>query len=425
MDILLGVLEEYKVAISNNDLEKINDKGKLLSNLTKFTSVSKEIKHEIRTLLRKYNLYISTDYLDHPLKGVIPDRSWTIVTMFFDLAAFENNSIRRTSTEYLNLGRETLSLPYDKVIYTEERFVDTCRSMALQANGGKFKIITVDFENIPTWHLYNKFKEGFVNNPLKNGEGHKNTPSYSCLVNAKHDFMYQVINENPFNSSYFCWVDFGLSHIVNFRNVNIDYILDTSPREIRMLQMTTTHLSEIINRKDFYSRLRGKLGAGFVTGRKDEWLKFIELCKAELEKLLSLGIQGNEEQIWSCVEAENPEIFRHAYGDYDTTLSNYNNVKSKLKCVIWNLEHSLRHNMLNHAIDVCDIVIDSLYGKSLNATRNEITSFLKIAESIYSKTGREEGEKTIKDLRALMNENVVTKSRDVIDLFIGCVIAYS
>lgn len=424
MDTLDTIVREYKLA--ENDGE-ITDKGKLLSNLVKITTIDRGQKNEIRRLLRKNDLHVHREYMNHPIGNLSP-RSWTLVTMYFDLATFEKNGKRRTSKEYLKFGRETLSLPYDKIVYTEPRFVDEISKIHQLLRGpsaeGRLKIRSLNIEDVPTWPLYDKFKQGFINNPVRNGESYKNTPTYSCLVNAKHDFMSQVIEENPFESSHFCWVDFGLSHIVDFKSANIDYILSTAPDELKMLQMTATHISEIKNKREFYSRLRGKLGARFVTGSKDEWLRVIELYRAELEKLFALGIQGNEEQIWSCVEAENPEIFKHTYGDYDTTLSNYNCIRSKLTNVIWNLHHCIGRGMWTHASDVCDVVMDSLYSKSLVATKSEIFLFLKSAETIYIATENEDAD-IIGDVRAMFLGDTKTEDINVINLFVGCVLAYS
>lgn len=46
----------------------------------------------------------------------------------------------------------------------------------------------------------------------------KDTSNYMILMNSKIEFLYKTINNNPFNSNYFCWFDFSLPYI--FKDIN-------------------------------------------------------------------------------------------------------------------------------------------------------------------------------------------------------------
>lgn len=46
----------------------------------------------------------------------------------------------------------------------------------------------------------------------------KDTINYMLLMNSKIDFMHKAIEKNPWNTKYFAWIDFSISHI--FKDIN-------------------------------------------------------------------------------------------------------------------------------------------------------------------------------------------------------------
>lgn len=41
----------------------------------------------------------------------------------------------------------------------------------------------------------------------------KDTPQYMSLINSKVEFLKRTVEENPWNSSHFAWIDFSLSYV--------------------------------------------------------------------------------------------------------------------------------------------------------------------------------------------------------------------
>ena len=52
----------------------------------------------------------------------------------------------------------------------------------------------------------------------------KDTKNYMILMNAKSEFVYNATLSNPFNTTHFAWIDFGICHILDTLNTNLDTI---------------------------------------------------------------------------------------------------------------------------------------------------------------------------------------------------------
>ena len=63
--------------------------------------------------------------------------------------------------------------------------------------------------------------------------------------------------------------------------------------------------------------------SGFFTGNKDYMYKVCDLIENKFLEYLKLGYGHADEQLYSPVYFENPELFEHYYGDYQQMITNY------------------------------------------------------------------------------------------------------
>lgn len=47
---------------------------------------------------------------------------------------------------------------------------------------------------------------------------------FICLMNMKIEFVANAVNENPFNTTHFAWIDFNLTHIFNRKTASCNYM---------------------------------------------------------------------------------------------------------------------------------------------------------------------------------------------------------
>lgn len=69
--------------------------------------------------------------------------------------------------------------------------------------------------------------------------------------------------------------------------------------------------------------------SGFFTGRADYMKMFCDKIEAKFLYYLGLGLGHADEQLFSAVYFDNPEIFEVYYGDYTEMITNYNWIKER------------------------------------------------------------------------------------------------
>lgn len=134
--------------------------------------------------------------------------SYTIVTSFVlqrhDLSNTEKITDYLKRFEYIRNLKIPTILFLDKTLKIEES--DT------------LKVVYTSIEE--TW-IYNLYKNTALQLPSSRNTV-KDTAEYMFIQNSKAEWIYQSSILNPFNTDYFVWVDFGLSHVIkNKDNFNI------------------------------------------------------------------------------------------------------------------------------------------------------------------------------------------------------------
>lgn len=68
------------------------------------------------------------------------------------------------------------------------------------------------------------YENNFQNRLPERKNNSKDTTNYMILMNSKIEFIYKSISQNPFNSEYFCWIDFSLPYIFKDIEKTMDHI---------------------------------------------------------------------------------------------------------------------------------------------------------------------------------------------------------
>jgi hypothetical protein len=144
----------------------------------------------------------------------------TMVTMFFNIRSqdtFPSVSLKSTDS-YLELANAfILRLPYPLIIFMDdsnkklEEFVINAReSHGLMSKTHIYKIAFKETYFYKDIERINSLMESFN---ILNLNKDKDTTLYIVLNNNKFDFMERAIELNPFQSSHFLWMDFGINHV--------------------------------------------------------------------------------------------------------------------------------------------------------------------------------------------------------------------
>ena len=247
----------------------------------------------------------------------------TIVTMLYDVRKKEGNSdnknqLNRGIQKYCNLASEfILKLPYNLIIFT-----DDCEVIKFIENIKKSNIMIYNkpFEETYYYNHFDKLVELQKTFHIINGNIKQETPMYIILNNNKFDFMESAIELNPFNSSHFIWMDFGINHVAKNTELIHEWITKV-PDKIK--QLCINPYTENNSPKEHFQFIYHNMAGGLFSGSSQNLLKYCDLFKKKTEEIYNDNWYQIDEAVMTMVQRENPSLFDLFYGDYMGIISNY------------------------------------------------------------------------------------------------------
>lgn len=249
----------------------------------------------------------------------------TIVTMFYDIRKKENYKYKSEFNHNINRYFEfaknfILKLPYNLIIFTdEEKCIDFVKNERTNFKE-KTYICNKSFEQTYFYKYIDKLNELQNKFTIFNTQLEHETPHYIILNNNKFDFIANAIDLNPFNSSHFIWMDFGINHVAENTEMINEWICNV-PDKIK--QLCINPYTENLEPKKYFEMIHHNTGGGLFSGSKENLLKYSELFKQKTEEIYNDNWYQIDEAVMSLVQKENPDIFDLFYGDYQGIISNY------------------------------------------------------------------------------------------------------
>lgn len=287
---------------------------------------------------------------------IVPFRdNWTFVTAYFDLTKCPDasKSIKaRPAEHYLLYSRSTLALNVNMVIYTDEVNIEAIKAYRPAFLEHRTKYILCDFEELPLTKYRNKIIQNRKEHPYMFDD--RNTASYYLLCMARYALLKRTIEENPFGSIQFGWVNFCLERM-GINNIKyFDEVICAMREKFSTCYMDYIDKSLIDNVQLYYQFGRCSMCSGFFTGSKYYMKRFCDLIEEKFMYYLELGYGHADEQLFSPVYFDHPEIFEFYYGDYTSMVSNYDIARDNLLAVIdVFINHTLKAEKYNLAAEAC------------------------------------------------------------------------
>ena len=244
----------------------------------------------------------------------------TIVTMIYDIRKMENNTgdNNRTASGYIELAKNyILKLPYPLVVFIDNNEKEIYDAIYSEREAHNLLHLTyiyqLDFKETYFYKDLSKLEELHQKFCIRNGNLNHETPLYVILNNNKFCFIERTIELNPFNSSHFIWMDFGINHVA----VNTEYIhewITKVPDKIK--QLCINPYIENIEPKTYFQNIYHNCAGGLFSGSKENMLKYIELFKQKTEQIYNEEWYQIDEAVMTMVQRENYELFDFFYVDY-------------------------------------------------------------------------------------------------------------
>jgi Bacterial protein of unknown function (HtrL_YibB) len=251
----------------------------------------------------------------------------TIVTSLFNIERDEIDG--RKWEEYLKWFSETLKLKCSMIIFVSEDLVSFVEEKRKEI---PTEIIVNSNEEIP----YNYLKERIdliiesdeykekISDPQRIECKHS---LYSIIQYSKFKWLLQAVEENPFNSKFFFWLDAGASRFFDNYDLNLEY---PSPNAIEALkemgekflvQMNMEYYKDLANSntlsEDYLLDNRSYILGSMFGGTEKEIIKVSEdIEDIFVNKMIDNGFVNNEQIALGYLVKQNPDDYE-IYERYD------------------------------------------------------------------------------------------------------------
>jgi hypothetical protein len=151
----------------------------------------------------------------------------------------------------------------------------------------------------------------------------RNTASYYLLCMSRYIILKETINLNPFKSTHFAWVNLCIERM-GFKNlVKLSEGLSINRNKFSTCYIDYIPKVLIRNTHKYFRFGRCSMCSGFFTGNKEYMYRVCDLLENKFLEYLEEGYGHADEQLYSPVYFDNPELFEHYYGDYKQMITNY------------------------------------------------------------------------------------------------------
>jgi hypothetical protein len=280
---------------------------------------NRRISRENRTAIREYGIskydihievkkYIET--IHHIQKQMNPTS--TIVTAFFDIGREQRGDGRKLN-EYLDWIQKTLKLNCYLYIVTEEKFRTFFEENRPSEYKDKTFIKIIQFSDSHYYRYIDQMRAIVGTPEYKARIAYPNRvecvlPEYNVIQYSKMDYLRMAIEENPFGSEYFFWLDAGASRFFNQIDVSRPFPSSTGVKIIqgsgdRFIAQGRYDLGTYpIDERQFIWTADNLMFGGMFGGKASVVLEMGRLLdETFVKKMLDQGCVNNEQLVLALI----------------------------------------------------------------------------------------------------------------------------
>lgn len=308
----------------------------------------------------------------------IDNSNWTLVTSYFNLTKCPDASKEineRDFDYYLKNSNFTLTLQYNLVIYCDQESYD--RISQIRPPCKKTKYVVIEFDDIKLESGEKSFSEyreliklNRENNPYH--FDNRNTPSYYLFCLSRYYMMKEVIKENKFESTHFAWINFCIERMGYKNLIHLEEALSINRDKFSTCYINYIPPELVYDTKEYFKYGRCSMCSGFFTGNSYYMYKVCDLIEKKFIHYIEEGYGHADEQLYSPVYFDNPDLFEHYYGDYQQMITNYVYIYENSESPInYFIKNSFEHKNYNKCYEACLFVLKSYHlGKCKMSQKN-------------------------------------------------------
>lgn len=274
----------------------------------------------------------------------------TLITGFFSLSGKRPTGVE----EYMTLGKKLLNFNHNMIIFTDYDSYHLIWKFRNEANLlHKTFFIPMNLSDFSLYHLKQKLIPLFEKEPSD-----KHTVDYSILTNSKMEMMYKSSMINPFNTSHFTWIDFGIAKFGEMTNTHqLNVLVNSYKEKFSLMQLNYVSKNLIQPGQSHHKNKGSAYAAGCLSGTKSYITKIWELFKVYYQNAVNEGYLCVEEHIFKEIIIDYPQYFDIYYGAYYSVIANFSQIIYHGENIIENIIIKARENRdYNTSYKVCNLL---------------------------------------------------------------------
>lgn len=237
----------------------------------------------------------------------------TIVTAFITRI---NNIDFRSYETYIEYGNKLLRLNIPIIMFVEQYIYDQYYKDHLGTYPNTHFVIFERDENYLYEYLPQITKYQVISNNPK-----KDTIGYMFVQCHKTEWLRKSAELNPFQTSNFTWVDFGIYHMVKNDELLLQNIQQLSMRSYENVRIASCLDPRQPCHSDIYNQVVWFFAGSIVGGNKDKLIQFADIMK---EACIQIIKEKNhimwEVNIWYLIFQNYPSLFDFYFCDHDVSI---------------------------------------------------------------------------------------------------------
>jgi len=200
---------------------------------------------------------------------------------------------------------------------------------------------------------------------------------------ARYAMLKDIMEKNPFSSTHFAWINICIERMGYSNLIHLEEAFNLNRDKVSTCYIDYISPSLINNISEYFKFGRCSFCSGFFTGNKNNLTQFCNAIENKFLEYLELGYGHADEQLFSPVYFDNPEIFDWYLGDYSQMITNYSYVCEAPEAPLRNLIRN-SFNDKNWAIcyKACTILLNSIATEKIQFNDSSLSTFISYFEEV-------------------------------------------
>jgi len=259
--------------------------------------------------------------------------NFTLVTAMLDIGRGAWTDQARGYNTYLLYMQRVLRLDVSMLIFIDRKgkpFVEWMR----RGRERRTKIVVVDIKDLP----YHKYRDRI--SEIMRSEEYKrdNTlvekhlcesyiPEYDIVQLSKLYFVDRAVQENPFNTTYFMWMDGGYGKGEDIHpsgGIWLPRNLFEYHNQITLIERDPGVMKYLNSRPQLHKMSINVLVGGFHAGGGEAFREWYRMQEAEMAEWMSRGVIDDDQTMNMMLYYKRPSLFRLVRADWYDTFKLFN-----------------------------------------------------------------------------------------------------